>query len=460
MKLPSTEPTRVPNVKKPLSLALAALTALLTSLFAQPVPAAVPPGGAVYNLSYADPAAVGLDPARLERIDDIVREAISAGATPGAVVLVLKNGKVVFDRAYGYHTYDSPLATSSTDIFDLASLTKVSATTLAAMRLVDSNKLKLDARVGTYLPELKKRHPDKAKIRIRDLLTHQAGFVPELPFYTMVKEEDRRSTASKLYPVRVSENFYVKKDFYRKVMWPKLLATPLKTPGKYVYSDLGMDMLKEVIERIVGRSLDMYVAEKFYRPLGACTMGFCPWKRYDVERLIPTEIDGYFRKEPLQGFVQDAGAALAGGVAGHAGLFSTAYDLALVGQMLLGGGSYGGRQYFRPETVRLFTAQQSALSRRGLGFDRWDPEAREPYPSRLASHEIFGHTGYTGTCLWIDPEHQLVYIFLSNRTYPKDSRKLNQLNIRPRILDTVYEAMLVREASTRESTPLMSVDSR
>ena len=420
---------------------LATLTALFSPLFEHPALAEELPGSAVYHLSYAEPAAVGLDPARLERIDDIVREAISAEATPGAVVLVLKDDKVVFDRAYGHHTYDSPRPTSATDIFDLASLTKISATTLAAMRLVDSGKLDLDARVGNYLPELKKKHPDKATIRIRDLLTHQAGLAPELPFYAMVTAEDRRTTASKRYPIRVSENFYLQKDFYRRVMWPKLLASRLKTPGKYVYSDLGMVMLQEVIERIVGRPLDAYVEETFYRPLGACTMGFCPWKRYDDERLVPTEIDGYFRKEPLQGFVQDAGAALAGGVAGHAGLFSTAYDLALVGQMLLNGGNYGGRQYLRPETVRTFTARQSTVSHRGLGFDRWNPDADEPYPSRLASQRIFGHTGYTGTCLWIDPEHQLVYIFLSNRTYPKSNRKLNQLNIRPRILDTIYAAL-------------------
>jgi len=439
---------------KPLFLLF--LFALFLPRFAQPAPAAELPATAVYHLKYADPAAVGLDPLRLERIDDIVAEAISADATPGAVVLVLKNGRIVFDRAYGHHTYDDPQPTTSTDIFDLASITKISATTLAAMRLVDLGKLKLGARVGTYLPELKKKHPDKAKIVIRDLLTHQAGLPPELPFYALVKEDDHRPEKSKLYPTRVSENYYLKKNFYQKVIWPKLLDAPLKTKGQYVYSDLGMDLLRAVIERIVRQPLDSYVEKKFYRPLGACTMGFCPWKRYDEARLIPTEIDGYFRKEEVQGFVQDSWAALSGGVAGHAGLFSTAYDLALIGQMLLNGGSYGGRKYFRSETVRLFTAQQSAVSRRGLGFDRGDPAAAEPYPSRLASPRIFGHTGYTGTCLWIDPEHQLVYVFLSNRTYPKVSQKLIQLNIRSRILDTVYEAMLEREVPAAG----LSVDSR
>jgi len=403
------------------------------------------PGTTIYHLSYADPLSVDLDPDRLAKIDAIVEEAIRAGATPGAMVLVLKDDKVVFDRAYGHHTYENFLPTTSTDIFDLASITKISATTLAVMRLVDLGKLNLDATVGTYLRELKKSHPDKARIRIRDLLTHQAGFVPEIPFYAMVKETDHRPRASKSYPVRVSESYYLKKNFYKEVMWPKLLATPLKTPGQYVYSDLGMYILKEIVERIVGRKLDAYVEEKFYRPLGACSMGFCPWERHDRERLVPTGIDGYFRKQLLHGFVQDSGAALCGGVAGHAGLFATAYDLALVGQMLLNGGSYGGREYFRAETVRQFTARQSSTSRRGLGFDRWDPDSEEGYPSKLASPEIFGHTGYTGTCLWIDPEHRLVYIFLSNRTYPKSSNKLQSLNVRPRVLDAIYEAMGVGE---------------
>lgn len=402
-------------------------------------------GAAAYRLSCAAPRAAGLEPARLKKIDAIVEEAIREGATPGAVVLVLRDGKIVFDRAYGHHTYERDLPTRSTDIFDLASITKISATTLAVMRLVDLGKLNLDATVGTYLRELKKSHPDKAKIRIRDLLTHQAGFVPEIPFYAMVKETDHRPRASKSYPVRVSESYYLKKNFYKEVMWPKLLATPLKTPGQYVYSDLGMYMLKEIVERIVGKKLDAYVEEKFYRPLGACTMGFCPWERHDQERLVPTGIDGYFRKQLLHGFVQDSGAALCGGVAGHAGLFATAYDLALVGQMLLNGGSYAGREYFRPETVRQFTTRQSAASRRGLGFDRWDPESAEGYPSKLASPETFGHTGYTGTCLWIDPEHRLVYVFLSNRTYPKDNKKLQNLNVRARVLDAVYEAMGIGE---------------
>jgi len=432
-------------VKKILPLFLAILAGLLTGFSSSRASETDNTGAAVYRLSCAAPRAAGLEPARLEKIDAIIEEAIREGATPGAVVLVLKDGEIVFDRAYGHHTYERDLPTRSTDIFDLASITKISATTLAVMRLVDQGKLDLDAPVGTYLAELKQSHPDKAAIQVRDLLTHQAGFVPEIPFYTLVQDGDHRPEPADGYPIRVSESYYLKKDFYGEVMWPTLLATPLRTPGAYVYSDLGMYVLREIVERIAGQPLDAYVEEQFYRPLGACTMGFCPWERHDRERLVPTGIDGYFRKQLLHGFVQDSGAALSGGVAGHAGLFATAYDLALVGQMLLNGGSYGGREYFRPETVRQFTARQSTASRRGLGFDRRDPDSEEGYPSKLASPETFGHTGFTGTCLWIDPEHRLVYVFLSNRTYPKSNNKLQSLNVRTRVLDAVYEAMGIGE---------------
>ena len=432
-------------MKRYLLLFLVILTSLAAGFSSSLASETDPTGAALYRLSCAAPSAAGLEPARLKRIDVIVEEAIREGATPGAVVLVLRDGKIVFDRAYGHHTYERDIPTRSTDIFDLASITKISATTLAVMRLVEEGELDLDATVGNYLPKLKQSHPDKAAIRVRDLLTHQAGFVPEIPFYTLVRDGDHRPEPGDDYPTRVSASFYLRKDFYREVMWPQLLATPLKTPGTYVYSDLGMYVLREIVERIARQPLDAYVAEQFYRPLGACTMGFCPWERHDRERLVPTGIDSYFRKQLLHGFVQDSGAALSGGVAGHAGLFATAYDLALVGQMLLNGGSYEGREYFRPETVRQFTAKQSSASRRGLGFDRWDHDSEEGYPAKLASPETFGHTGFTGTCLWIDPELRLVYVFLSNRTYPRNNNKLHSLNVRARVLDAIYEAIGVGE---------------
>jgi CubicO group peptidase (beta-lactamase class C family) len=296
--------------------------------------------------------------------------------------------------------------------------------------------------VGKYLGELKRSHPDKAAIRVRDLLTHRAGFIPFIPFFLKIKDGDYSSKPSSHYPVKVAEGFYLTRDYYKKVMWKRMLESPLKTPGKYVYSDISMFMMKEILERIVRKPLDVYVNEQFYKPLGACSIGFCPLDRFAEERIVPTEGDTYFRKQQLKGYVQDPGAAMAGGVSGHAGLFATAYDLAILSQMLLNGGSYNGRQYIKPETVKKFSSRQSKDSRRGLGFDCWDPESEEGYPCQLASPETFGHTGFTGTCVWIDPEHRLVYIFLSNRLYPSpDKNKLMKLNIRPRIHDVIYEAM-------------------
>lgn len=395
-----------------------------------------------YKLGYADPRTAGMKAKRLKKIDAIVKEAIRERATPGAVVVVLKDGNVIFDRAYGHHTYDKKVPTRTSDIFDVASVTKIFATTLAAMRLVDQEKLDLDATVGTYLSELNTMHPDKAAVRVRDLLTHRAGFVPFIPFYRTIGDGDYSTGFSANHPVKVADRFYLGGDFFKEVMWKQMMDSPLKTPGDYVYSDIGMYVMKEVLERIVQQPLDTYVDEQFYRPLGACSAGFCPLDRFAEERIVPTEEDTYFRNQLLKGYVQDPGAAMAGGVSGNAGLFAAAYDLAILSQMLLNGGSYDGRQYIRPETVKQFSSRQSDDSRRGLGFDCWNPDSKEGYPCRLASSETFGHTGYTGTCVWIDPEHQLIYIFLSNRLYrPDGTNKLLKLNVRSRIQDVIYEAL-------------------
>jgi len=400
------------------------------------------PDAAVFQLGYADPRTLAMDPEKLNKIDAIVEEAIREGATPGAVVMVLKDGKIVFDRAFGHHGYDKEVPTQSSDLFDVASVTKIFATTIAAMRLADQGKLDLDATVGTYLSELRSSHPDKAAIKVRDLLTHRAGFIPYIPFHHQIKEGDFSTEASARYPIKVADHYYLDKDFYIKVMWRQMLDSPLKTQGKYVYSDISMYVLKGILERIVEQPLDAYVAEEFYQPLGACSIGFCPLDRFAEERIVPSEDDTYFRKQMLRGYVQDPGAAMAGGVAGHAGLFANAYDLAILSQMLLNGGSYNGRQYIRPETVKNFSTRQYEDSRRGLGFDCWDPESKEGYPCQLASPATFGHTGFTGTCVWIDPESRLIYIFLSNRLYSSPNKnKLLKLNIRPRIQDVIYEAM-------------------
>jgi len=391
------------------------------------------------RLQYTVPEEVGINANNLTEIDKIAYEAIANQATPGCVVLVAKDGKVIFNKAYGYHTYDRTIPDKLTDIFDLASVTKISATTIETMRLTEEGRLNLDSTMGTYIPMARKTN--KNDIKVRELMEHQAGLIPDIQTYEKLKPTDISIDSSAAYPTKVALHFYLRKDYFRDVMWADMLNSPLKTRGQYVYSDLSMCIMKEIDETVTATPLNEYVHENFYDPLGMQFTGFLPYKRFPTNRIVPTEDDEVFRHSLLDGYVHDPTAALLGGVSGNAGLFGTANDLAILYQMLLNRGTYGGDQYFKPETVDLYTAKQSDVSRRGIGFDRWDPIADRHYPSKLASPKTFGHTGYTGIGVWVDPTYNLVYIFLSNRVNPKVSDKLSSLNIRPRIQDAVYQAI-------------------
>ena len=391
------------------------------------------------RLQYTVPEDAGINASNLTGIDDIAREAIASRATPGCVVLVAKDGKVIFNKAYGYHTYDKGIPDQITDIFDLASMTKITATTVEAMKLTDEGKLNLEATLSDYVPLT--RNSNKNNIQIRELLMHQAGLIPDIKGFEKVKPTDHSTDSSAAYPTRVSDHYFLRKDYYKDVMFPEMLSSPLKTRGQYVYSDVSMLFMMEVLENITSVPENVYVQQTFYKPLGMQTAGFLPLCRFSANQIPPTENDQEYRHSLLDGYVHDPTAALMGGVAGHAGLFGSANDVAILYQMLLNRGTYGGTQYFKPEVVDLFTSKQSAVSRRGLGFDRWDPIADRHYPSKLASPQTYGHTGFTGTCIWVDPKYNLVYVFLSNRVHPDVSSKLGSLNIRPRIQDVVYEAI-------------------
>lgn len=392
------------------------------------------------RLGYDLPESVGIKSEHLtDPIGNIVREAIAEQATPGAVVMVIKNGTVIFEEAYGFHTYEKQRPTLVSDIFDMASISKITATTPSVMRLYEEKKIDLNQTIGHYL--FQARQTNKSNIKLRDVMLHQAGFVPYIPFYKNLKPGDVSSDSSATHNVKVADGRFLLSDYYRNVMWPEMLQSKLETPGKYVYSDISMYVMKEVVEQQASEPIENYVQEQFYRPLGMYKTGYNPRLRFAKEEIVPTERDTYFRDTLLQGYVHDQGAAMANGVAGHAGIFSTANDLAIYGQLLLNKGTYGGEVYFAPKIVEEFTSKQSTVSRRGLGFDRKDPDASKAYPSTLASASTFGHTGYTGTCIWIDPEHQLTYIFLSNRVHPTVTDKLYNLNIRPRIQDAIYEAI-------------------
>ncbi len=374
-----------------------------------------------------------------QRIDAIAKEAIDQRAAPGMVVMAVKDGQVIFEKAYGHHTYEKKQVTRISDIFDLASISKIAGTTPVVMYLQEKNIINLDSTMGHYLWQAKETN--KANITLRTVLLHEAGFTPFIPFYKELKPGDLQRTKDANHQVQVADNAYLKTNYYQDVMWPEMLNSPVKPIGKYVYSDISMYVMKEVSEHETSVPMQDYVQKILYKKIGMKTAGYLPRNRFDRNRIVPTQNDTVFRKTLLQGFVHDEGAAMAGGVAGHAGLFSTANDLAIYGQLLLNRGTYGGVQFYKSETIDLFTSKQSATSRRGLGFDRYDPKPGADYPSKLANESVYGHTGYTGTCIWIDPRNQLVYIFLSNRVHPQVSSKLGDLNIRSRIQDVIYETI-------------------
>ena len=392
----------------------------------------------VTRLKYTVPEDAGVNSDNLREIDNITAEAIAARAAPGMVVLVAKDGKVIFNKAYGTHTYGGP-QDKVTDIFDLASITKITATTPMVMRLIEQNKLKLDTNIGAYIALA--RPTAMNEIPVRDVMLHQAGFIPYIAFHDGVKATDHSPDSSAAYPTKVADGYFIRKDYFKDVMWPQMLNAPIRTRGKYVYSDISMYVMKDIVEQISGEPLNIYTAENFYAPLGMQTAGFLPRNRFSRDQIIPTEDDTYFRKTLLVGYVHDQGAALVGGVSGHAGLFASTNDMAIMYQMFLNKGTYGGQTYFKPGTVENFTAQQSNVSRRGLGFDRWDPNLAKKYPSSTASSQTYGHTGYTGTAVWVDPARGLVYIFLSNRVNPSVTNKLVSMGIRSRIQDVINKAI-------------------
>jgi len=392
----------------------------------------------VSRLTYTVPEELGINSADLQQpIDAIIAEAIVKRATPSAVLLLVKDGKVIMNQAFGSHTYEGTQKTRTTDIYDLASVTKTTATTPAVMRLVEEHKLKLDTPASAYIP--KAWATNKRNTPVRQIMLHEAGFVPFIPFFKDIKPDDFRKDSSAAYPVAASQNYYFRKDFFKDVMWPLMLNSALRDTGKYVYSDLSMYFMKEIVEGVSSQHLENYVQENFYKPLGMQRAGYNPLYRFAKEQIVPTEVDTLFRNTLLQGYVHDPGASMVGGISGHAGLFGSATDLAIYYQMLLNGGSYGGTQYFKPETVQMFTSKQSRTSRRGLGFDRSD--AKDDYPSKLASANTFGHTGYTGIRVWVDKDVNLVYILLTNRVHPVTSNKLNELSTSSRLMDSIYQVV-------------------
>ena len=383
----------------------------------------------------------------LNKLDMFMARNIADGVFPGCRVLAARDGKVFYDKSFGYYEYNKARAVDTNTLYDMASCTKVLATTLAIMRLYETGKLDLNKTLGDYLPIT--RGTDKAGLMIKDLLLHQAGLKSWIPFYKETLDESGglqkqfyRKKMKGDYTIPVARNLYLRED-YPDTMWSRILTSPLENKGKSVYSDLDFYFLAAVAQQITGMTIDKYVDEQFYKPLGLKHITYNPLSKFDTTQIAPTEIDVNFRDELVHGYVHDPGAAMLGGVAGHAGIFATAHDVAVIFQMLLNKGMYGTTRYFKASTIDLFTAYHSTINHRGYGFDKPTNDADNGGAAGdRCSALAFGHQGFTGTCAWADPATGIVFVFLSNRVYPTaENTKINKLNVRTVAQDYIYEAL-------------------
>ena len=420
------------------------------------------------------PDEYGLSTAVLERIDSIALDGIRQGAFPGCQVVVMKNGHIMVDKSFGTHTGKGSARVESTDIYDLASLSKTTGTVLALMKLYDKGRYNLTDKISDYLPFLERTN--KKNITIQDLLYHQSGLPSSISFYP--EAIDKNSYRGKLfasrkdmqhplqlapgtwanpnftfdsrwvssvktgdYVAQVCDSIWLNRNF-REVIEKKIADTSVGAK-KYLYSDVGFILLRMLAEQLAGMPMDVYLQKEFFEPMNLERTDYLPLRRFRKSDIVPSTIDNFLRKTTLQGFVHDEAAAFQGGVSGNAGLFSTAREVAMVYQMLLNGGEWEGHNYLSRETCDVFTKSVSKLSRRGLGFDKPEPGYPGKSPCAFsAPASVYGHTGFTGTCAWVDPENGLVYVFLSNRIYPDvNNRKLSQLNIREKIQEVIYEAL-------------------
>ncbi len=437
------------------------------------------------RLGYAFPEQVGMDALKLGKIDSIAQNAIEQKACPGCRVVVARFGSVIFDKSYGYHSYEKKNKLKPTDIYDLASLTKITATLPIVMKMVDEKRLDINSNIGKYDSKLKGSNKDT--LSLKRILAHQAQLISWKPFHWEAvdsasfqdhlfsnKAHGRYSlklsdgvyidknyrfkqgifspSKSDQYPVEVARNLYIHKN-YKDTILKGILDSEYREEKVYRYSDLGFILVGEMLEKILGEPIEIYLDSLFYQKLGSKTMTYLPCKKFPLNRIVPTQNDRIFRKQWLRGYVHDPVAAMLGGVAGHAGMFGNANDLAKLAQMYLQKGEYGGERYIEAQTLNEFTSRAfpDSENRRGIGFDKafLDKQKKGGPTSKMASEKSYGHTGFTGTMLWIDPEYELVYIFLSNRICPDDSNtKLMRMNVRTEIQDWIYKSIQKAEQTS------------
>ncbi len=402
------------------------------------------------RLKYTIPQEVGIDSARLFGVvDSIMNLGIKVQAFPGAQLLIAVDGKVILRKSYGFHTYDSIRPVRMTDLYDLASVTKIAASAPCLMWLYDKGLISLDSRLGELCGCM--RHSNKDTIRLIDALTHQARLTPWIPFWKKTLKRGGKykrryfsSSPSQKYPYKVADSLYASRRV-RKLIYRSIRRSPLLARKQYKYSDLSFYLYPQIVENLTGKSFEQCLYENFYHPLGAYRMVFNPLRYFPKNQIIPTEFDSLFRHQLVWGYVHDEGAAMLGGVSGHAGLFANADDLAKLMQMFLNYGTYGGHRFLSDTTVKRWTSYQFADrgNRRGLVFDKpllQHPERGTPAPE--ASPFSFGHTGFTGTFTWADPQTGILIVFLSNRVYPtRKNRNLIRYNIRTQVHQAVYQLL-------------------
>ncbi len=400
------------------------------------------------RLSYGHPESVGLNSKKLARIDSLINVALKEKMTPGLQVIVARKNKVIYQRSAGYHTYEKAIPVSDTSLYDLASLTKILSSLPLIMELEEKNVISFNSKLGDLMPYFK--DSNKANITLKDMLLHYARLKPWLPFYVPTIERNTRKLSPDYYRgqsegnfnIPVAENIYIRNDIRDSIMG-LIKNSDLERSKEYKYSDLPFYIMKYFLEDYHGTSLDYLTQDRIYKPLGASFTTYNPLHKFPLSQIVPTEDDKLWRKQVVHGYVHDQGAAMQGGIGGHAGLFGNANDVAKIMQLYLNGGSYGGKQYLKSATLDKFNTCYYCEEnvRRGVGFDK--PQLGSAGPTcGCVSLSSFGHTGFTGTFAWADPEQEIVFVFLSNRTYPDvDNRKLIRANIREKIQQVIYDSI-------------------
>ena len=399
-------------------------------------------------LKTASPFEVGIDANKLLALDALAQTTLDSLVAPGFQILAARNGKIFYHKAFGYHTFDQKQAVQLTDVYDVASLTKVLATLPLLMQEVDQGKMTFESKLGELSTQFK--GTNKADLTLQEVLSHQAGITPWIPFYKeTLRERDAkrlrkyyRSNSSKRFPIEVAKGIYGRASLAQDQL-DVLIKSDLIEKG-YHYSDLPFIFMQHILEERYNQGLDQLAEENIFVPLGLKSTVFNAHKSLPQSRIVPSEVDDYFRQQELKGYVHDMTAAVQGGISGHAGLFSNALEVATIMQMYLQKGSYAGKYFFNSATFDAFNQCYycDQDNRRGVGLDK--PQL---WGGGMAFNGIsaksFGHAGFTGTYAWVDPETQIVFVFLSNRTYPSaKNRKLIDQSIRPRMLKLVHDAIL------------------